>query len=63
MVTLLVLVTLYFLPTMIAVDRRHRSALAIGVANLLLGWTILGWIFALIWSCTGNVRPSELGAP
>ena len=46
----------YFVPTIVALARGHRSALAIGVMNVLLGWTVLGWIFALIWSCTGNVK-------
>ena len=41
---------LYFLPTIIAVIRHHRQTLAIFVLNLLLGWTVLGWIGAFIWS-------------
>jgi hypothetical protein len=26
--------------------------MAIFVLNLLLGWTLLGWIGSLVWSCT-----------
>jgi hypothetical protein len=26
--------------------------MAIGMLNLLLGWTLLGWIVALVWSFT-----------
>ena len=47
---------LYFLPAAIAVLRPHQSAAAILVLNLLLGWTVLGWIVALIWSLTGARR-------
>jgi threonine/homoserine/homoserine lactone efflux protein len=47
---------LYFLPAAIAVLRPHQSAAAILVLNLLLGWTVLGWIVALIWSFTGAWR-------
>ena len=45
---------LYLLPALIAVLRRHASAGAIFILNLLLGWTVLGWIVALIWSATGE---------
>lgn len=47
---LLFLLACYFLPWMIAVTRNveHRSAIAL--INLLLGWTVLGWLAALIWA-------------
>jgi hypothetical protein len=32
--------------------RRHHNRSAIIALNLLLGWTILGWITALVWSLT-----------
>ena len=40
----------YFLPTIVASNRKHRQATAIGALNLLLGWTILGWVVALVWA-------------
>jgi hypothetical protein len=43
---------LYFFPTLIAVLRKHASALAIFAFNLFFGWTGLGWVAALIWSLT-----------
>ena len=46
----------YFLPSFIASNRNHKNIAAIFVLNLLLGWMLLGWIVALIWSCTDNVR-------
>jgi len=42
----------YFLPTFLAAARGHQSWLEILTLNLLLGWTVLGWIGALIWSLT-----------
>src|SRR5271154_5092398 len=51
---LIVAVLLYFLPTVIALIRGHLSALAIFLLNLFFGWTVIGWLIALIWSCTGN---------
>ena len=39
----------YFIPSIIGY--RKKNGVAIFVLNLLLGWTILGWIIALIWAC------------
>lgn len=36
--------------------RRHHNRQAILVLNLLLGWTILGWVGALTWAIT---RPPQ----
>ncbi len=53
---LLFLAFLYFLPVFVAASRKHNNTAAIGVLNLLLGWTVVGWVAALIWSATDNVR-------
>ena len=53
------LLAFYFLPGIIASLRRHRNSTAIWVLNLLLGWTLLGWIIALVWACTENRRWSR----
>ena len=47
---------LYFLPTIIAMNRRHRERTAIFFLNLLLGWSFLGWVAALVWSLTSHVE-------
>ena len=47
-----------FLPTIVAVNRKHNNTLAIFFMNLVLGWTFFGWIGALIWACTDNRRVS-----
>lgn len=52
----IILLVFYFFPVMIAVNRQHRNALAIGMLNLFLGWSGLGWIAALVWACTDNRR-------
>ena len=48
----LLAVVAYFVPAWIAAHRKHPQAAAIFILNFLLGWTILGWIAALIWSAT-----------
>jgi hypothetical protein len=50
LLVLCIILIFYFLPTMIAVFRRHPNALAIAVLNLLAGWTFVGYVVALVWS-------------
>lgn len=57
------LLFIYFLPTVIAVKRDHRSVNAIAVIDILFGWTLIGWLWAFIWSLTGNVEPDVAPAP
>ena len=45
---------LYFVPTAIAMIRGHHNTGAIFATNLFLGWLVLGWIVALIWSVTAT---------
>ena len=45
-----VFIFFYFLPAFCAWCVRHRNLTAIFWLNLLLGWTLLGWVGALIWA-------------
>lgn len=58
-IALSLLLILYFLPFLIAAHRRHCNMIAIGLTNLLLGWTFLGWVIALIWSSTYQTKTVE----
>lgn len=40
----------YLLPFSVALWRGHGEATKIFLVNLLLGWTVIGWIVALVWS-------------
>lgn len=40
----------YFLPTIIAGARGHHQMAALFCLNLLLGWTLLGWVLSLVWA-------------
>ena len=42
----------YFIPALNAWSRNHHNTGAIFVLNLMLGWTVLGWVAALVWSAT-----------
>ena len=51
-IVFLILLSLYFLPTIIALLRRQPNALAIFLLNFFLGWSFIGWVVALVWSVT-----------
>lgn len=42
----------YFLPSIVGYSKRNASAIV--VLNLLLGWTLIGWVVALVWACTSD---------
>jgi cytoskeletal protein RodZ len=48
----ILLILLYFVPSLVAKLRKKRNRDAIMLLNLLLGWTVIGWIVALIWAVT-----------
>lgn len=48
---------LYFLPSLIAAAAKKTNLLAIFALNLLLGWTFLGWVVALVWALTKDSKP------
>lgn len=47
---LAVALAVYFLPTVIAYSRVKRNIWAIFALNLLLGWSVIGWVIALVWA-------------
>ncbi len=46
---------MYFLPSIIALARSKRDTLAIFLLNLFLGWSVIGWIVALVWAAKNDV--------
>ena len=53
-VLVVVLGGLYFLPTVIAMNRKAKRSAGIALLNLFLGWTLIGWVGALIWAVSDN---------
>jgi Superinfection immunity protein len=44
---ILILIALYFLPTIVAASRKVVNLGSIVVINVFLGWTLVGWVVAL----------------
>ena len=44
---ILILIGLYFLPTIVAASRKVVNLGSIVVINVFLGWTLVGWVVAL----------------
>ncbi len=46
---------MYFLPSIIALARSKRDIAAIILLNFFLGWTMIGWVVALVWAVKTDV--------
>ena len=51
---IVVAVVLYFLPSLVASNRKHPQQGPILIVSLLLGWTLIGWVVALAWAAAGE---------
>ena len=57
---LLAIVLLYMLPTLIAYGRELPRRQDVALVNILLGWTLIGWIGVFLWAALTHVE-NELG--
>ena len=46
-------IALYFLPSIIGY--RKDNFISIFMLNLLLGWSFIGWVVALIWALSNDL--------
>ena len=46
----------YFVPTIVAAVRQTRNLVGIIILNLLAGWTVLGWVAALVWAIVADKK-------
>jgi hypothetical protein len=54
-----VITVIYLLPGIIASARSHRSAISIWIITIFTGWTVVGWLVALVWAFSSNVKSSK----
>ena len=48
--TLLFIGGIYFIPSFTASVKKHPYTTGIFILNIFLGWTIIGWVGALVWA-------------
>ena len=53
---LIAIVVIYLLPTIVAYGREHPRRQDLAVANILLGWTLIGWIAVFLWAALTHVE-------
>src|SRR6266576_5002022 len=46
---------IYFIPYIVATQNKKQNAGAIGALNFFLGWTLVGWVVALVWAMSKDV--------
>ena len=47
---------MYFLPSIVAFARSKRDTASIVLLNFFLGWTMIGWVVALVWAFKTDVH-------
>ncbi len=56
-IVLVLLLALYFAPSIVATRRSCKATDGIVIVNLFLGWTFVGWVVALAWAASGETKP------
>lgn len=51
---------LYLLPAYEAWSRQHQNKSAIGLLNLFLGWTLIGWVVSAVWAFKQAETPAAV---
>jgi hypothetical protein len=57
LVLLLIWAAMYFAPTIVAFNRNRHNKGAICALNVFLGWTVVGWVVALVWALSSSQPP------
>lgn len=50
----------YFIPSIIAAIRKKDNQIAIFALNLFLGWSVIGWVVALVWAVSKDKAPQTI---
>lgn len=56
---LIISLVIYFIPFLLSLLTGNRTG-AVFVMNLFLGWTFIGWIWALVWAVTSDNKPTTV---
>jgi hypothetical protein len=58
---ILAFIAAYFAPTITALARKVPNRGSVIVVNLLLGWTVVGWVVALAMACRSKPLAVQAG--
>ena len=50
LIVIILLIGLYFVPTIVGYVRKKDNKMSILMLNLFLGWTLVGWVVSLVWA-------------
>lgn len=56
-------IILYIFPTIMASSHNHRQLVAVFFLNVLFGWTLVGWVLALVWAFQKGVTMEKQKEP
>ena len=48
--------SIYYMPTIVALIRWNLNVMPIFLLNAVFGWTVIGWVGTLAWSFSSGVR-------
>src|SRR5260370_31162898 len=51
---------IYFVPYIMARENKKQNAGAIGALNFFLGWTLVGWVVALVWAISKDAPVAQV---
>jgi hypothetical protein len=55
-IMLMLIALIYMLPTILAFGREHPRRHDLAVLNILLGWTLIGWIIIFLWALLAHTE-------
>jgi len=58
-IILLLCLIIYMLPTLIAYARDIPSRQTVTVVNIILGWTLIGWLICFLWATLAETSVDE----
>ena len=58
-ILLMLIAILYMIPTLIAYARDVPQRRIITVLNIVLGWTLIGWLIAFFWAMSGQTTAAQ----
>ena len=56
---ILIATFIYFIPSLIAHRKKKRDFTPILLINIFLGWTLIGWVVALIWAVSSEKKITD----